>query len=153
MVSTDAAPEPVATLVDTNVLLDVASEDAKWGEWSEQALHQAREDGRVVINPIIYAEVSIGYDTIEVVDRVLSPKHYEREDLPYPAGFLAGKAFLAYRRAGGAKTAPVADFYIGAHAATRSYRLLTPRRFPLPHLLPDGSADRPRYRMNVVRGW
>ncbi|TDD65923.1 PIN domain-containing protein [Jiangella aurantiaca] len=119
-----ASAAPV-TLVDSCVLLDIATDDPRWGEWSENALTQALDSGRVVINPVVYAEVSIGYDTVEELDRVLPNGDYEREPLPYEAGFLAGKAFLAYRRRGGQKRSPLPDFYIGAHAAVQSYRLLT----------------------------
>ncbi len=118
----DASP---ATLVDSNVLLDIATDDREWAAWSAEALARARDRGRVVINPIIYAEVSVGYDTIETLDEALPPGDIEREHLPYPAGFLAGKAYLMYRTRGGAKTAPLADFYIGAHAAASAYDLLT----------------------------
>ena len=113
------------TLVDSCVLLDVATADPRWADWSELALTRALDAGRVVVNPIVYAEVSIGFDTVEELDRVLSPGDYAREQLPYEAGFLAGKAFLAYRRRGGQKRSPLPDFYIGAHAAVRSYHLLT----------------------------
>ena len=77
------------------------------------------------MNPIVYAEVSIGFDRIEDLDRVLPETMIRREPLPYAAGFLAGKAFMLYRRRGGAKSRPMPDFYIGAHAAVAGYRLLT----------------------------
>jgi predicted nucleic acid-binding protein len=82
------------------------------------------DTGRVVINPLIYAEVSFGYETVEELDELLPVSDYEREPLPYVAGFAAGKAFLRYRR-GGDKRSPMPDFYIGAHAAIAGYRLLT----------------------------
>lgn len=119
-----ASSQPV-TLVDSCVLLDIATDDPRWAQWSDGAVARALDAGRVVINPIVYAEVSIGYDAVEDLDRVLPNDDYEREPLPYEAGFLAGKAFLAYRRRGGQKRSPLPDFYIGAHAAVRSYRLLT----------------------------
>jgi predicted nucleic acid-binding protein len=81
--------------------------------------------GRVVINPLIYAEVSVGYQTVEELEDLLPAADYEREPLPYLAGFAAGKAFVRYRRGGGEKRSPVPDFYIGAHAAITGYRLLT----------------------------
>ena len=81
--------------------------------------------GRVVINPLIYAEVSVGYQTVEELEELLPADDYEREALPYLAGFAAGKAFLRYRRGGGDKRSPMPDFYIGAHAAVTGYRLLT----------------------------
>lgn len=79
----------------------------------------------MVINPLIYAEVSIGYDSAEALDEFLPAADFEREPLPYRAGFAAGKAYLRYRRAGGGKRSPMPDFYIGAHAALARYRLLT----------------------------
>jgi predicted nucleic acid-binding protein len=81
--------------------------------------------GRVVINPLIYAEVSVGYQTVEELEELLPAADYEREPLPYLAGFAAGKAFVRYRRRGGDKRSPMPDFYIGAHAAITGYRLLT----------------------------
>ncbi|MGH7920625.1 MAG: type II toxin-antitoxin system VapC family toxin [Candidatus Dormibacteraceae bacterium] len=131
---------PSATLVDSSVLLDVLTEDATWGQWSREALGRAGDEGRLVINPIIYAEISTGFDTIEDLDDAVSARDFEREPLPYEAGFLAGRAFLAYRERGGERRSPLPDFYIGAHAAVRGYRLLTrdvPRyrtSFPSLHL-------------------
>jgi predicted nucleic acid-binding protein len=113
------------TLVDSNVLLDVFTDDPAWGEWSRQAMVRAFDEGPVVINPVVYAEVSVGFDRIEELDEALPAAAFVREPLPYAAGFVAGKAFLAYRRSGGAKPAPLPDFYIGAHAAVAGYRLLT----------------------------
>jgi predicted nucleic acid-binding protein len=113
------------TLVDSNVLLDVATTDPQWCPWSERALVDAAEDGQLAINPIIYAEVSIGFATIEELDDALPAEAFARVQLPYEAGFLAGKAFVDYRRRGGARVAPLPDFYIGAHAAISGYRLLT----------------------------
>ena len=82
-------------------------------------------DAWLVINPLIYAEVSVGYETVEELDELLPASDYEREPLPYLAGFAAGKAFVRYRRGGGDKRSPMPDFYIGAHAAVAGYRLLT----------------------------
>jgi predicted nucleic acid-binding protein len=113
------------TLVDSSVLLDVLTEDAVWGQWSREALAQAGDEGRLVINPIIYAEISTGFDAIEDLDDAVPADDFRREPLPYEAGFLAGKAFLAYRGRGGQRRSPLPDFYIGAHAAVRGYRLLT----------------------------
>jgi predicted nucleic acid-binding protein len=114
-----------ATLVDSCVLLDVATEDAQWADWSADRIAEAIDAGRVVINPIVYAEVSVGYQSVEELDEFLPAGDYEREPLPYRAGFAAGKAYLRYRRSGGSKRAPMPDFYIGAHAAVAGYRLLT----------------------------
>ena len=119
------AAEQPATLVDSSVILDIVTDDPAWAEWSESALAQARDDGLLVINPIVYAEVSTGFDRIEDLDDALPADDFQREMLPYEAGFVAGKAFLAYRRRGGQKRAPRPDFLIGAHAAVRGHRLLT----------------------------
>jgi len=114
-----------ATLVDSNVFLDIATDDPRWSGWSSDRLGEALERGPVVINPIVYAEVSTGFELVEDLDEVLPRAHFLREPLPWHAGFLAGKAFLAYRRRGGARTSPLPDFYIGAHAAVAGHRLLT----------------------------
>lgn len=113
------------TLVDSNVLLDVLTDDPSWGPWSQHHLADALDRGPVAINPLVYAEVSVGFDRLEELDASLPSSLFRREPLPFEAGFLAGKAFLAYRRRGGVKTSPLPDFYIGAHAAIRDYRLLT----------------------------
>jgi predicted nucleic acid-binding protein len=115
----------VITLVDSNVLLDVATDDPRWAEWSVDSLTRAADESALAINPIIYAEVSIGFETIEEIESLLPTAEFRRLDLPYEAAFLAGKAFLAYRRRGGSRTAPLPDFYIGAHAAVAGLRLLT----------------------------
>lgn len=114
-----------AVLVDSNVLLDVATNDPAWGGWSAEALERTADEAILVINPLVYAEVSIGFDAIEDLEAALPIDLYRREALPYEAGFLAGKCFLHYRRAGGLKRSPLPDFYIGAHAAVAGYRLLT----------------------------
>jgi predicted nucleic acid-binding protein len=112
-------------LVDSNVLLDVATNDPGWRNWSAQALAEAAEQAALIVNPIIYAEVSIGYTTIEALDAALPAELYQREPLPWEAGFLAGKCFLLYRRRGGLRTSPLPDFYIGSHAAVSRLALLT----------------------------
>ncbi|MBB5966758.1 type II toxin-antitoxin system VapC family toxin [Planomonospora venezuelensis] len=113
------------TLVDSCVLLDVLTEDPKWADWSGERIIQARDEGRLVINPIVYAEVCPSFDSIESLDQIISAEDYEREQIPYEAAFLAGQAFSAYRQRGGQKTSPLPDFFIGAHAAVKSYRLIT----------------------------
>jgi len=113
------------TLVDSCVLLDLMTDDPTWADWSESELARVQDEGPVVINPLVYAEVSVAFSAIEELDEVLPVEAFGREPLPYEAGFLAGKAFLQYRRLGGQKTAPLPDFYIGAHAAVRGHRLLT----------------------------
>jgi predicted nucleic acid-binding protein len=117
--------DAVVTLVDSNVLMDIFTEDPRWYEWSSRALAAARDAGILVINPIIYAEVSIRFSGIEELDEAIPAPEFLREELPYSAGFVAGKAYLRYRARGGAKRSPIADFYIGAHAAVRRYQLLT----------------------------
>jgi hypothetical protein len=112
-------------LVDSNVLLDVATNDPNWGEWSAHALAEVAEHATLVIDPIVYAEVSIGYSTIEALDAAIPPTLYRREALPWEAGFLAGKCFVRYRRRGGSRQSPLPDFYIGAHAAIGRLALLT----------------------------
>ena len=119
------------TVVDSNVILDIATEDEQWTDWSAAALERCAEAGRLVINPIIYAEVAAGFSTIEELDDVVPPDYFERQPLPWEAAFLAGRAFLRYKRQGGARLHPLPDFYIGAHAAVAGYSLLTrdPRRY------------------------
>ncbi len=114
-----------AVLLDSNVLLDLMTEDPRWFRWSAAAVENAANSFRLVINAIIYAEVSIRYSRIEDLEAALPKALIEREALPYEAAFLAGKVFLAYRRRGGAKRSPLPDFFIGAHAAVAGYRLLT----------------------------
>jgi len=136
-----------ATLVDSCVLLDVITGDQQWAEWSGRQIAAAVDAGRVVINPLIYAEVSVGYQAIEELDELLPASDYEREPLPYPAGFAAGKAFVRYRRSGGEKRSPMPDFYIGAHAAVAGYRLLTrdvsryQAYFPAVHIIAPNPGD------------
>jgi predicted nucleic acid-binding protein len=112
-------------LVDSNVLLDIATSEPTWSEWSESALAQCAEHTILYINPIIYAEISVGFSTIESLEAALPAALYQREALPWEAGFLAGKCFLEYRRRGGLRHAPLPDFYIGAHAAVGRLALLT----------------------------
>jgi predicted nucleic acid-binding protein len=112
-------------LVDSNVLLDIATDDPVWGGWSSAALERTADEAVLVINPLVLAEVSIGFDAIEQLEAALPTDLYRREGLPYEAAFLAGKCFLEYRRGGGTKRSPLPDFYIGAHAAVAGYRLLT----------------------------
>ena len=112
-------------LVDANILIDIATDDPDWGDWSADQLARAGSGARLVINPIIYAELSVAHSRIETLEALLPEDVFHREALPWPAAFLAGKAFLAYRRRGGLRRSPLPDFYIGAHAALRRYRLLT----------------------------
>jgi predicted nucleic acid-binding protein len=112
-------------LVDSNVLLDVLTEDPRWFAWSADALAGQAERDVLTINPIIYAEVSVGFVRIEDLDAALPPPTFHRLALPWEAAFLAAKCFLAYRKRGGARTSPLPDFYIGAHASVSSMKLLT----------------------------
>jgi predicted nucleic acid-binding protein len=111
--------------VDSNVLLDVLTQDRQWFGRSAARLSTLAESAVLVINPIVYAEVSIGFDRIEDIDAALAPADFRREPLPWEAAFLAGKCFVKYRRSGGTRRSPLPDFYIGAHAAVRGIPLLT----------------------------
>ncbi len=112
-------------LVDSNVIIDVLTKDPSWQAWSEAALSDAADGDDVAINPIIYAEIASGFTTIRELDRCLGAGVFRRLALPYEAGFVAGRAFVEYRRRGGVRTSPLPDFYIGAHAAVAGYGLLT----------------------------
>lgn len=112
-------------MVDSNVLLDLMSEDTEWFAWSANALQDAADRHRLVINPIIYGEVSIRYDRIEDLEEALPQSMFSREPIPYEAAFLAGKCFMTYRQRGGTKRSPMPDFLIGAHAAVAGYALMT----------------------------
>lgn len=114
-----------AILVDANVILDVVGGDPVWGDWSSAAIADAADEALLAINPLIYAELSVGFASIEALEQAVPAADFVRENLPYTAAFLAGKAFLAYRRRGGERRSPMPDFYIGAHAAVAGYRLLT----------------------------
>jgi predicted nucleic acid-binding protein len=115
----------VSTLVDSNVIIDVLSEDRRWFEWSAAALAAAAERSALCINPIVYAEVAVGYSSADAVDSVLPEERFERLPLPFEAAYLAGRAYLAYRRKGGTRSSPLPDFYIGAHAVAEGHTLLT----------------------------
>ena len=112
-------------LVDSNVLLDVLTEDPRWSRWSSDALSEHADHDVLAINPIIYAEVSVGFVRIEDLDAALPAPTFHRLALPWEAAFLAGKCFLAYRKRGGVRSSPLPDFYIGAHASVSGLKLLT----------------------------
>ncbi|NER52582.1 MAG: type II toxin-antitoxin system VapC family toxin [Symploca sp. SIO1A3] len=112
-------------MVDSNVILDVITEDPQWFDWSSQMLTDYANQGDLVINPIIYAEIAIGFNQPEEVEEALPEDFFRRDPLPYSAAFLAGQSFLAYRRRGGERRSPLPDFYIGAHAAVANLPLLT----------------------------
>jgi predicted nucleic acid-binding protein len=119
------------TLVDTNVLLDIATNDSEWATWSLQQLDAATIRGPVLINAVIYAEFSVGYVRVEEVDKVLADVGLDLAEIPRAALFLAGKVFQRYRAQGGVRTGVLPDFFIGAHAAVSQLPLLTrdPRRY------------------------
>ncbi len=113
------------TLVDSNVLLDVVTDGQTWAEWSQGQLERAALEGPLVVNDVIYAEISTRYATVDAVDSMLSDLNIEVVPNPRAALFLAGKAYLRYRAAGGIRTGVLADFFIGAHAAVEGLQLLT----------------------------
>lgn len=112
-------------LVDSNVLLDVLEQDAHWFEWSSMQLQKAADCCSLIINPVIYAEVSVGFQRIEELEDALPLDFFQRRALPWEAAFLAGKCFIRYRKLGGTKHSPLPDFFIGAHAAVSGLTLLT----------------------------
>jgi len=112
-------------LFDTNVLLDIATEDANWLGWSESQFRAAAAQGPILINPIIYAELASAFATQPDLDGWLDPAVFQRLLLPYAAGWLAAQAFVKYRRTGGTRSSPLPDFYIGAHAEVEGLTLAT----------------------------
>lgn len=112
-------------LFDTNVLLDIATADPVWLQWSEKEFRSAAAQGPILINPIIYAELAPAFATVADLDKWLDPAVFHRLPLPYSAGWVAAQAFLKYRRSGGTKTSPLPDFYIGAHAEVEGHTLVT----------------------------
>lgn len=118
-------------LVDSNVILDVVELDPVWFPWSKDALSRYAQSANLVINQVVYAEVSAGFATIEELEEVLSRDDFEYAGLPWEAAFLSEKCFLEYRKQGGVKRSPLPDFFIGAHAAVEKMALLTrdPRRY------------------------
>ena len=115
----------MATLVDTDILVDLFDVGSPWEDWSIGQIRRLRAQGPIVINQIVYAEMAAGFPVEATLESALSPSRFTREDLPWEAAFAAGHAFLIYRRNGGPKRSPLPDFYIGAHAAIRGYSLLT----------------------------
>lgn len=113
------------TIVDSNVLLDLLTHDPVWSSWSGDRLADALDRGPVVINQIVYAEVSLGFTTVEALDAVLSADRFVRGNLPWAAAFLAARCFRDYRARGGRRTSTLPDFFIGAHAAVFGLPLLT----------------------------
>ncbi len=112
-------------LIDANVLLDIATADPKWMNWSREQIRLASTNGTVAINPIIYAEIAPAFATASDLDAWIGANVFARLQLPYAAGWVAAQAFIAYRRAGGSRPTPLPDFYIGAHALTDGLVLIT----------------------------
>jgi|ERR1035441_9848750 predicted nucleic acid-binding protein len=118
-------------LIDTNVLVDVLQDDPQWAEWSIEQLRAQAKIHELAINLVIYAELSLSFSTLESLDRVVANMELTMREIPRPALFLAGKAYLQYRRRGGSKGQVMPDFFIGAHATVEGWPLLTrdARRF------------------------
>lgn len=112
-------------LVDSNILLDLFTRDPIWCAPSREALRSLAETHTLAINPVIYAEVSVYFSDLAVLDASFPAGMFQRDPIPYEAAFLAGKVFTAYKRRGGQRLAPLPDFFIGAHAAVARYKLLT----------------------------
>lgn len=112
-------------LVDTNVLVDVLEDDPQWADWSIQQLRFQSKIYRLVINPIVYSELSLTFSTVEALDQAIAGLDLAMIEMPKPALFLAGKAFVRYRRQGGTKSNVLGDFFIGAHAAVSGLQILT----------------------------
>lgn len=112
-------------LVDTNVFVDVWTRDPVWAEWSEQALARAADAGPLAVNPVIYAELCLGFEAESQLDEALAEAGVRRLALPYRAAWPAARAFAAYRRRGGRRSAPLPDFFIGAHALVEGLTVLT----------------------------
>ena len=132
-----ATAEPHGTLVDSCVLIDVLADDPRWADWSLDQLERAGHHGPLVINPLILAEVSPRFERVTDLEAALAGLPLVRRPLPWDAAFLAGQAFKVYRQGRGAKTSPMPDFYIGAHALVENLQLLT--------------RDAPRYRSYFPR--
>jgi len=142
---------PTPVLVDSNVILDIITEDKRWYAWSSEALARFATEHLLAINPIIYAEISVGFKRIEELESILPSGYFSKLDLPWEAAFLAGKCFLKYRQNKGKRRSPLPDFYIGAHAAVLKIPLLTRDRgryetyFPTVKLFsPENLGHRPR---------
>ncbi|MGB5407142.1 MAG: PIN domain-containing protein [Thiogranum sp.] len=123
--------------MDSNVILDVVEDDPQWCDWSLDVLNQYSETHQLIINPVIYAEVSISFERIEEFEEVLSSGGLKMVPIPKEALFLAGKVFIRYRRKQGVKTIPLPDFFIGAHAAVADVALLTRDKKRFKHYFPS----------------
>jgi predicted nucleic acid-binding protein len=130
-----------AVVVDSNVILDAILGEAPWADWSIERLRELGSQSRLIVNAVIFAEVSVTFPMIEDAEAAMAIALLEREPISFDAAFLAGKVFRDYRRRGGLKRSPLPDFFIGAHAAVAGYRLLTR----------DGSRYRPYFpRLDVI---
>ena len=120
-----------STLIDSSVLIDLFDAESEWQGWSDAMVAECRDRGPIFINPVILAEVSAGFDSYDAVNEHLPEDFVRREALPWEAAFLAARAFIIYRHAGGERRSPLPDFYIGAHATVAGHTLLTrdPRRY------------------------
>jgi predicted nucleic acid-binding protein len=114
-----------STLIDSNVLIDLFDDDSEWRGWCDAMVADSMRQGRVVINPLIFAEVAAGFSSLDELNERLPEAAIVREPLPFEAAFLATRAFVLYRHAGGKRRSPLPDFYIGAHAAVAGHTLLT----------------------------
>ena len=114
-----------STLIDTNVFLDVVEERPEWFSWATRRVLEARRGGNVVVNPVVYAEASTPYVDESAFARFIDSAGFVTEDLPFDCAFRAGKAHFEYRNRGGIRTSTLPDFFIGAHAALKGYKLLT----------------------------
>ncbi len=131
-------------LVDTNVLLDLVQDDPVWADWSQRQLEIISTRDQLIVNPVIYAELSVGFARIEEVDSFVEAANLTMLELPRPALFLAGKAFLNYRKSGGIRTGVLPDFFIGAHAAVAGLPLLTRDRGRYSHYFPTVTLIAPK---------
>lgn len=112
-------------LVDSNIILDLFEDDPQWAQWSEDTLERYSQSHILCINPIIYSEISIGFERIEELEKALTECEFKMLPIPKPALFLAGKAYIKYKRRQGTKNSPLPDFYIGAHATISKLKLIT----------------------------
>lgn len=115
----------MSIIVDSNIILDILTKDKIWYEWSAEKLAEYAAENDLIINQIIYAEISIRFSKVEELDEVLKEANIKCENMPFEAGFLAGKCFMAYKKRGGVKGIVLPDFYIGAHAAITRRPILT----------------------------
>lgn len=113
------------TIPDSNVILDLLLDDKRWGSWSDRQLARCRSEGALVMTPVVFSEIGPEFSSFSVADRAIDSLSFQREDIPYAAAFLAGRAHALYRRRGGERDRTLPDFLIGAHATVNGYRILT----------------------------